>query len=154
MFYRASAGAGNRRADKGRGAAGQAFSVLGQDAVLRGDVAASGDIHLDGRVEGDVACAGLVQGETGVIVGALTAETARIAGTIEGSVSVRALVILRTARLTGDVAYEALTIEQGALVEGRLMPRGHPAAADLPTEGTPPPAPRKTGSKPELAVAG
>ena len=48
----------------------------------------------------------------------------------------RELVILRTARIHGDVHYDALTIEQGATVDGRFAPRR--AADDAAVEGSEP----------------
>ena len=42
---------------------------------------------------------------------------------IRGTITARELVILKTARIEGDVHYDALTIEQGARVDGRLTPR-------------------------------
>jgi len=99
------------------------FSIIGPDVTIKGDIHASADLHVDGRVEGDIACASLVQGEASVIVGSLEAETARLAGHIAGSIHARELVILRTARVEGDVHYDALTIEQGAQVDGRLSHR-------------------------------
>ena len=99
------------------------FSVLGADVVVTGNIAASVDLHLDGRVEGDITCASLVQGRDSVIKGAVTAEVARLAGTVEGSISARELVIQASARITGDVTYESLTIEQGSQVEGRFSPK-------------------------------
>lgn len=99
------------------------FSVLGTDVVVTGNIAASVDLHLDGRVDGDIACASLVQGKDSVIRGAVTAEVARLAGTVEGSISARDLVIHASARITGDVTYESLTIEQGSQVDGRFSPR-------------------------------
>ena len=107
---------------------GSTFSVLGADTVIRGDITASADLHIDGRVEGDIACAALVQGESSEITGSVTAETARLAGTVHGTITARELVILKTARIDGDVHYDALTIEQGARVEGRLAPRAAPKA--------------------------
>jgi cytoskeletal protein CcmA (bactofilin family) len=56
------------------------FSVLGSDLTITGDISASADLHIDGTVEGDIACTALVQGETSAIKGAITAETARLAG--------------------------------------------------------------------------
>lgn len=91
--------------------------------VVTGNIAASVDLHLDGRVDGDIACASLVQGKDSVIRGAVTAEVARLAGTVEGSISARDLVIHASARITGDVTYESLTIEQGSQVDGRFSPR-------------------------------
>ena len=107
-----------------RSAAGSTFSVLGADTAIKGDISATADLHVDGKVEGDIACATLVQGESGEITGAIKAECARLSGLVRGSVTARELVILKTARLHGDVHYDSLTIEQGALVDGHLSPRG------------------------------
>jgi cytoskeletal protein CcmA (bactofilin family) len=96
------------------------FSVLGADVVITGNIAATADLHIDGRVDGDVHCGSLVQGTESRINGAVKAETARLAGTIEGSVSVRQLTIERAARITGDVEYETIAIENGASIDGRL----------------------------------
>ena len=47
-------------------------------------------------------------------------------------------MILRTARIEGDVHYDSLTIEQGAEVDGRFQHRVHSAAGEavfpLPSE--------------------
>jgi cytoskeletal protein CcmA (bactofilin family) len=102
---------------------GSTFSVLGSDIAIKGDIQASADLHIDGSVEGDIACASLVQGETSSVTGAIKAESARLAGTVNGSITARELVILKTAKITGDVFYDALTIEQGAQVEGRFAHR-------------------------------
>ena len=110
---------------------GSTFSVLGADTAIKGDIYASADLHIDGRVEGDIACAALVQGESSEIVGAVSADSARLAGTVHGAITARELVILRTARIHGDVHYDALTIEQGAQVDGRFSPR--PAKPEIAT---------------------
>jgi cytoskeletal protein CcmA (bactofilin family) len=112
----------------GNSVSGGTFSVLGADVVIKGDIAASADLHIDGRVEGDIACASLVQGQSSEVVGAIRAETARLAGTVRGSITASELVILKTARIEGDVHYDALTIEQGAEVDGRFAHRVHTGA--------------------------
>ena len=96
------------------------FSVIGTDVTIKGDISATADLHVDGTVQGDIACASLVQGESSCIEGAIEADTARLAGTVKGTISVRELVILKSASIEGDVHYDALTIEQGASVEGRF----------------------------------
>ena len=113
------------------------FSVLGSDLTINGDIAATADLHIDGTVEGDIACTTLVQGETSTIKGGVTAESARLAGRVTGSISARELVILKTARIEGDVHYDTLTIEQGAQVEGRFARReDKPARLQSPPELT------------------
>ncbi|MCB2076032.1 MAG: polymer-forming cytoskeletal protein [Novosphingobium sp.] len=124
----------NKPVTSSRNASGSTFSVLGSDTAIKGDINASADLHIDGRVEGDIACAGLVQGETSEIVGGVSADSARLAGQVHGSINARELVILKSARIHGDVHYEALTIEQGAQVDGRLSPRGAQMPRDLPAE--------------------
>lgn len=99
------------------------FSVIGADVTIRGDVIASTELHVDGSIEGDIQCASLVQGETSTVTGAVTAESARLAGRVVGSITAKDLVVLRSARIEGDVQYDALTIEQGAHVDGRLSHR-------------------------------
>jgi len=95
----------------------------GADVVITGNIAASADLHIDGRIDGDITCAALVQGEGGVIVGAVTADSARLAGKVRGSISAGTLVIIKTAHIEGDVHYDQLTIEQGAQVDGRFCQR-------------------------------
>ena len=129
MFSKITAPATQRQAGSNR-VSGSTFSVLGADLAIKGDLTASADLHIDGRIEGDLACANLVQGESSEVTGNVTADTARLSGTVRGTIQVRDLVILRSARIHGDVHYEALTIEQGAQVEGRFAPRGTPVVVD------------------------
>ncbi len=127
------------------------FSVIGSDVTITGNIAASADLHVDGTVEGDIVCSSLVQGETSAIQGAVKAESARLAGKVSGSIEARELVILKSARIEGDVHYDALTIEQGAQVEGRFAHRT-PARTAAPAsevdQGT------GDGSEPKLTLAG
>jgi len=114
-----------------RSSSAQSFSVLGADLVVKGNLTASSDLHIDGTVDGDITCESLVQGESSKIIGTVTAKSARISGRIDGSVLCGELVILKSAQITGDVQYDTLTIEQGAVVDGRLSPHG--AAPKKPT---------------------
>ncbi len=105
------------------------FSVIGSDVTIKGDVSASVDLHIDGKIEGDIKCASLVQGEGSVIQGGVTSDTARMSGKVVGSITAKELVILKSAQIQGDVHYDALTIEQGAQVDGRFAPNTQRQAA-------------------------
>ena len=135
------------------------FSVIGPDVVIKGNIIATADLHVDGRVEGDITCAALVQGEQSTILGAVEAQSARFAGHVDGSVHARELVILRGAKIEGDVHYDALTIEQGAEVEGRFSHRAprEPAASEPASDkSTIPAAEQAAGddAEPRLTLAG
>ncbi len=94
------------------------FSVIGSDVTVSGDIDASVDLHVDGRVEGDIRCATLVQGNSSTIKGAVNAEEARIAGRVEGSITAEELIVEASAKIAGDVTYEKLSIASGGQVEG------------------------------------
>lgn len=99
------------------------FSILGTDVSIKGNLNATADLHIDGIVEGDITCTALVQGENSTVTGAIRAESARLSGTIHGSIEAGELVILKSARIHGDVSYDSLTIEQGAQVDGKFSHR-------------------------------
>jgi cytoskeletal protein CcmA (bactofilin family) len=137
--------------DRSKSMSAGTFSVIGTDVVIKGDIAASADLHVDGRIEGDIACSALVQGESSMIMGAIHAENARLAGHVNGSITARELVILKSARIEGDVNYDALTIEQGAEVEGRFAHRMTASSADSPADSSD--GPGESGDEPRLTLA-
>lgn len=120
MFSKSKQGQGAALPVVASGAKGATFSVIGADVLITGDIRAAVDLHIDGRVQGDVTCATLVQGEGSHIIGAIQADQARLAGTVEGSLNVKTLVIEARARIKGDVSYENLSMAVGAEVDGHL----------------------------------
>ena len=99
------------------------LSFIGPEVLVSGDLATDAQLHVDGRIDGNVRCSQLVQGEAGIIAGNINAEEARIAGTVEGQVNVRTLFVEAGAKILGDVTYETLSIDAGAQIEGRLARR-------------------------------
>jgi cytoskeletal protein CcmA (bactofilin family) len=127
---RKSAGGGARGLRGGN----NGLSFIGADVVVSGDVAAKSQIHIDGRIDGNVQCETLVQGGGGTIAGNITADAAHLAGLVDGTVKARLVTLEATARVTGDVTYETLSIAAGAAIEGRLTrkdaaPAPQPVAA-------------------------
>jgi cytoskeletal protein CcmA (bactofilin family) len=128
------------------------FSVIGADVTIKGDLTASADLHVDGRVEGDISCASLVQGQTSEVHGQIEAESARLSGKVVGSIHAHELVILKSARVDGDIHYDTLMIEQGAEIEGRLSYRKPGAAAPVAKSAAAPGA--NEMDEPRLTLAG
>lgn len=94
------------------------FSVIGSDVTVRGDIDATVDLHIDGTVEGDIRCAVLVQGPNSMIKGGVIADQARIAGTVEGAIAAKEIIIETSARVNGDIVYEKLSVASGSRIEG------------------------------------
>lgn len=102
-------------------------SIIGTNCSLAGDISSDGEVHVDGKVDGDVRCVTLVIGEEGGVTGEIIAETVRVLGAVTGQITARAVELSKTARITGDITHETLSVEAGAHVEGRfnrLPPEG------------------------------
>jgi cytoskeletal protein CcmA (bactofilin family) len=98
-------------------------SLISSEVAIKGNLDAKGDVHLNGEVQGEVICEYFSLGESGSLKGNVTAQRARIAGRIEGTVSAAEIVLEKSARVTGDVVYDSLSVEGGALIEGKLAPK-------------------------------
>ena len=105
------------------GPKGETFSFIGPEVVVTGDIDTDGQLHIDGKVVGDVRCGSLSQGESGSISGNISAGEAKLAGLIDGAVTAGTLLLEASARVTGDVLYETLTVSTGAQVDGRFKRR-------------------------------
>jgi len=93
-------------------------SVISHQLSVHGDFSSTGDILIDGTVEGDVTAKVLAVGEGGSIKGAITADSVTIAGTVNGQIRAKIVSLSRTARVQGEIWNESISIEQGARFEG------------------------------------
>ncbi len=95
---------------------------------IDGAINANGDINIDGNVNGDVKCAILNVGNTGIIRGNIIAETATIRGNIFGNVTARTILLAGTGTIEGDLTHSVLIIEEGGYFEGRSKRVADPLA--------------------------
>ncbi len=103
-----------------------ALTIIASDVSIHGNITTVGEVQLDGTVIGDLTCGGITVGETGGLTGTLVATTATIRGRIDGTIRAKAVLLERTAVVTGDVLQESISIEAGAKVEGRFVNRSNP----------------------------
>jgi cytoskeletal protein CcmA (bactofilin family) len=93
-------------------------SIISPDLRINGDMVCSGDIQIDGWVEGDIQSRNVVVGEGATVHGAVQAENVRICGIVNGQIRADNVVLEKSARVTGDILHKSLSIEQGAFLEG------------------------------------
>jgi cytoskeletal protein CcmA (bactofilin family) len=122
-MFSSGKGKGPATAKQGGRSGSGGLSFISPDVVVSGDLATESQIHIDGRVDGNVTCATLIQGKGGTIAGNIIAESACIAGLVDGTVNARLVTLEPSARVTGDVTYETLSIAAGAAIDGRLARR-------------------------------
>lgn len=109
--------------------AGGVPSIISPDLTIVGDLRSDGDLQVDGTVEGDISSRSLTIGQSARVQGALSAETVRIYGRVQGRVDAKNVALASTAQVDGDILHESLSMEAGASVEGRLTRRATSAAA-------------------------
>jgi cytoskeletal protein CcmA (bactofilin family) len=106
-------------------------SIISADLRINGDLVCSGDVQVDGWVEGDIQSRNIVIGEGATVHGALQAETVRIFGVVKGEVKADSVVLAKTAKVTGDVLHKSLAIEEGAQLEGMCKRLQAPGTAQV-----------------------
>jgi cytoskeletal protein CcmA (bactofilin family) len=125
--------AADRAADGPRRAAPASASLIAPDVVIEGDFAAQGLVHVEGAVRGGVRVGELILGETGIIEGAIFAETVEIRGKVKGAIQARAVRLYASALVSGDIVHETLFMETGAGFEGRSVRAPAPSVIEAST---------------------
>jgi cytoskeletal protein CcmA (bactofilin family) len=95
-------------------------SIIGADLKITGDLVSTGDIKVDGQVDGNITCRTLTLGDEPVLNSEIAAETVRICGTFNGQVRANKVVLSRNAKVSAEIAQEVLEIEPGAVLEGKV----------------------------------
>ena len=99
----------------------EAVNIIGIGTIITGDIQSKGDIRIDGTLKGAVNTGGkVVVGSAGIIEGEVECANADIAGVLNAKITVAQLLSLKaTAKLTGDLVTNKLSIEPGAAFTGR-----------------------------------
>lgn len=103
---------------KSAGKAPAAPSILSANLKIVGNLDTDGEMQIDGTVNGDVSCAALTIGEGATVVGEILAETIVVHGRIEGRIKAKRVQLSKTARVTGDIWHDSLSIDAGAYLDG------------------------------------
>ena len=103
-------------------------SIISSDMVINGTLTSTGDMQIDGRVEGDVRSVGLVIGDKAEIHGEIYAEDVTIRGKVVGRIRARKITLAATSHVEGDILHEAFSVESGAFFEGNCRHSDNPLA--------------------------
>lgn len=105
-------------------------SILGEGMIIDGRLRVSGSAIIYGAVTGDIEATPssdrvvIGVGETGRVMGNISASQIMIGGLVEGNVyATSRLELMSTARVEGDIHYGALVIDEGAEIVGRMVPQ-------------------------------
>jgi cytoskeletal protein CcmA (bactofilin family) len=97
-------------------------SVIGRDLTIMGEkitILSKGALEIDAEIQGNLGSVELVVGENARIDGIVAAETVIVRGQVVGAVRGQQVTLQSGARVEGDITYTSLSIEQGAVFDGR-----------------------------------
>ena len=114
-------------------------SILSNDLHITGNVKTTGDIQVEGTVEGDIRAHLLTVGESATIKGEVVADDVVVNGRIVGRVRGLKVRLTATARVEGDIIHKTIAIESGAHFEGSVQRQDDPLSGAKPAP-TPPSA--------------
>jgi len=103
-------------------------SVLSSDLLITGNLKTSGDIQVEGQVEGDIRAHLLTVGEGATVKGEVVADDVVVNGRIVGRVRGLKVRLTSTARVEGDIIHKTIAIESGAHFEGSVQRQDDPLA--------------------------
>jgi len=104
-------------------------TLIGVKTRIHGDVEFVGGFHLDGCIDGNIACdpgadATLSVSEHGCIEGSVTAPNVLLDGMVKGNIDASGRVELGAhARVLGNVYYTVIETAVGARINGKLIHR-------------------------------
>jgi cytoskeletal protein CcmA (bactofilin family) len=106
-------------------------TLIGKSVSIRGELAGSEDLFLDGRFEGTVTLTGsrLTVGPNAQVKADLNVRDIIVFGLVEGNIHATGRIELRqSAVVNGDIFAGRLSIEESATVRGRVELIGSSAA--------------------------
>ncbi|MGH7942008.1 MAG: bactofilin family protein [Limisphaerales bacterium] len=125
---------------------GASKNVLGPDVEIKGNIKFTGELTLDGKLEGEVNTDGTLNlGESAVVNGNITAQNVIVRGKVNGNITAREKIEIKAkAELFGDIRAARLSVEEGVTIVGKTEVNPNkvtPTPTPTPRIGEPPKAP-------------
>jgi len=116
----------NNKEIKSQSSDSGSINLISQGTTIKGDINSTGDIRIDGHLEGSVHTKGkVVVGPSGHVEGEINCQNADVSGTVNAKITVSELLSLKaTAKLTGDINTNKIAIEPGANYTGNCTMGG------------------------------
>ena len=107
-------------------------SILSSDLTITGNIRTTGDIQVEGTIEGDVYAHLLTVGESAVVRGEIVADDIVVNGHVIGRVRGLKVRLTSSARVEGDIIHKTIAIESGAHFEGSVQRQDDPLKSGTP----------------------
>jgi cytoskeletal protein CcmA (bactofilin family) len=125
-------------------------SQLSPDLHITGNLKTTGDIQIEGTVDGDIRAHLLTVGEGATVNGECMADDVVVNGRIVGTVRGLKVRLTSTARVEGDIIHKTIAIESGAHFEGSVQRQDDPLNSGAPKSAPKQPAAPVTPNTPKV----
>ncbi len=127
----------------------QMKTIIADDVEVVGSIKSSSNIQIDGKLNGDLTCAGdALLGTSCSIKGNVNVNSTTVNGQVNGNINAKDKIDLKaSARVTGDIRAKRLTVEDGVSFIGKAEIT--PSAAGRPQESPQEIAPEDSGEPQE-----
>ncbi len=125
-------------------------STLSADLTIVGNIRTTGDVQVEGHVQGDVRAHLLTVGESATVEGEIIADDIVVTGRVVGTVRGLKVRLTSTAKVEGDIIHKTIAIESGAHFEGSVQRQEDPLGG---VSGSAPKAAAAAAPKPTPAAA-
>lgn len=105
---------------------GAVDTIIGEKAIIKGEINSSGSVSINGQFEGKL----LVEGEVivapaGKIVGDIRGGVVIVSGRVDGNIyGTERVEIIKSGKVHGDLNGGKIVIEEGATYSGRVTVEG------------------------------
>jgi cytoskeletal protein CcmA (bactofilin family) len=104
-------------------------SILSTDLSIKGNLKTSGDLQVEGKIEGNIKAYLLTVGQGALIKGEILAEEIIVNGEIIGTLVGTKIYLSSSAKVKGDIVHKTIAIENGAIFEGSIKQSDDPLTA-------------------------
>ncbi len=109
-------------------------SIISSDLKIKGNIETSGDIKIEGQVQGNIRAHLLTIGDKAKIEGEIIADDAAIHGQLRGTLRGLKVRLASSARVEGDIIHKTISIESGAHFEGSVTRKDDPHSKKAPQD--------------------
>jgi cytoskeletal protein CcmA (bactofilin family) len=95
-------------------------SVVSSDMHILGNIVSDGIIDFDGTIDGNIRCGSLVLRHNGKVNGEVHADNVQVYGRVKGLIKAKSVQLHSTCCVEGIVMHEAISIEDGAIIDGKM----------------------------------
>ena len=99
---------------------GTAHNTLAAGTYVKGDIKAEEDFRIDGKLEGNLECAGkVIIGSQAEIIGNIQCQNTDLMGIVSGNIMIYEVASLKASvRFNGEIVAKYIEIEPGASFNG------------------------------------